>query len=431
MTTHRLFQVLAFSSLLAISLLRLYAFSFTDLVLTWDDKYYRQEALWEGPRISTDEAIKKAFLPNPNVIGGNRTVGYHSWLVLGYRLFSGEPIFRSWGAHIFEEVDTEAIWQKVNLFFFFLLGLVVYLNSYWATGRKSLSIGLTYIFISTPCVFGLNRWVMTESHTMLGMLLFPFIGAVLMTGKFKSLIFPFLLSWIFGMFSSLREHALPLLTAMIFVIPVTLFFFNRKSEALVFGFVMALFVEALMQTLPPVMRMAMSKMNHADYWAPFFPWLKQVILVHWGSAFSAFILFSSGTLLINLRRSIIGPLHVLLAAMILVFIAYVASNMLTNTLLIRNSIPPVVVLFSTILIGIRVLELKTDDQFKLFEKLLIPLIAVSWITNFYQLFIAYDGGKTFAHPAYGIADYNHPLHLRKLNGPDDMHILWDKPLRPE
>jgi len=40
----------------------------------------------------------------------------------------------------------------------------------------------------------------------------------------------------------------------------------------------------------------------------------------------------------------------------------------------------------------------------------------------YDVFYAFDGGRSWAHHPYALEIYNHPLHLRALRGPNDMHI---------
>jgi hypothetical protein len=82
-------------------------------------------------------------------------------------------------------------------------------------------------------------------------------------------------------------------------------------------------------------------------------------------------------------------------------------------------------ILSFLLIGVRALEVpnlifkKGSVQF-----LCIILIVCSWCTSYYQLFVAFDGGKTFAFPAYDLEWYNHPYFLRPLNSPDDMHTYY-------
>ena len=56
-----------------------------------------------------------------------------------------------------------------------------------------------------------------------------------------------------------------------------------------------------------------------------------------------------------------------------------------------------------------------------FTGLIIVLILTAGVINYQQLFIAFEGGKTYFHKAYDLEIYNYPLYLRPLNGPDDMH----------
>jgi hypothetical protein len=76
-----------------------------------------------------------------------------------------------------------------------------------------------------------------------------------------------------------------------------------------------------------------------------------------------------------------------------------------------------------VLIGIRILpslkSLLLTDNFKAF---ILTLILISWGSLFYQLFIAFDGGKTYAHHAFRLEYYNYPLHLRSLRNSQDTYI---------
>ena len=47
----------------------------------------------------------------------------------------------------------------------------------------------------------------------------------------------------------------------------------------------------------------------------------------------------------------------------------------------------------------------------------------SWAFMIYALLFAFDGGKSYRLHPFPLEYYNHPLYLRSLNGPDDMHVI--------
>lgn len=80
-------------------------------------------------------------------------------------------------------------------------------------------------------------------------------------------------------------------------------------------------------------------------------------------------------------------------------------------------------LLNFLLIGIKVFDVPSYIfRSRLIQAACIALIISAWSSSYYQLFFAFDGGKTFAHPAHDLEYYNYPFQLRPLTTPDDMHI---------
>ena len=52
------------------------------------------------------------------------------------------------------------------------------------------------------------------------------------------------------------------------------------------------------------------------------------------------------------------------------------------------------------------------------------LVAGAWSVLASQLFFAFDGGRTYAHAAYRLEYYNHPLNLPRRPLPDD-YVCYD------
>ena len=53
------------------------------------------------------------------------------------------------------------------------------------------------------------------------------------------------------------------------------------------------------------------------------------------------------------------------------------------------------------------------------------LVSLSWCVLLWQLLVAFDGGKTYAHAGFRLEYFNYPLHLRKLDGPNDNYICYE------
>jgi hypothetical protein len=53
----------------------------------------------------------------------------------------------------------------------------------------------------------------------------------------------------------------------------------------------------------------------------------------------------------------------------------------------------------------------------------LALVAGAWGVLGYQLFIAFDGGRTWAHAAYRLEYFNYPLGIRVPERPGD-HVCY-------
>lgn len=53
---------------------------------------------------------------------------------------------------------------------------------------------------------------------------------------------------------------------------------------------------------------------------------------------------------------------------------------------------------------------------------MIALLMLSGTIFYHQVFVAFEGGKTYVHTGHKLEFYNHPLHLRELKSAEDMHV---------
>jgi hypothetical protein len=85
-----------------------------------------------------------------------------------------------------EQTEGSALAKKPSLIpaswlSFLAISLIIFLFAWWATSDYLLATAITFLYLSSPIVFGLSRWVMTENFVFVGLLTFSFIPAWLIT----------------------------------------------------------------------------------------------------------------------------------------------------------------------------------------------------------------------------------------------------------
>jgi hypothetical protein len=383
--------------------------------------------------MTVTKAIANLIFPHGNILDNNRSVGYHSWIVLALKLsLSG---------------NAEQTFQLANLILLIVQAVLIFGFGYWATKNKLFSGTLTFLYLSSPIVFGLNRWVMTENFVMPALLAFGFLPAWLLGEDFRpsfrrEIIASIAIAWIMGIFASLREYAIPSYLLPSLATALALAWTRRWDAFWSFGIVTSIFTLSLVQPWIQLFKAASFKFTQSEYFSPLGQWFYHVVIYVVGIALS--LLFAIGAIFIlrtavskfktfwRVRKSRlttlkdgIDPLYLLWITYILLIFFYAVMFVRSDNRLARAGIVFMFSILSFLLIGVRVLEVpnlifkKGSVQF-----LCIILIVCSWCTSYYQLFVAFDGGKTFAFPAYDLEWYNHPYFLRPLNSPDDMHTYY-------
>src|SRR5260221_6519165 len=157
-------------SVLAILALRLYATVRTIPIRTlWDDRTIRLAARQESRQETFAGALARLVLPNPPPVLEGRLNGYQRWLVVGLML--GRQIRPGSG---------ELAFQVVNFILLCLQTLTLMVFAHWATRDVALSAGFTFLWISAPVVFGMNRWVLTENLVLAAGPVLSFLAACLL-----------------------------------------------------------------------------------------------------------------------------------------------------------------------------------------------------------------------------------------------------------
>jgi len=416
----------SFISIAFLLFIRFYANVFETPVRTWDDRYYRSVAVNEAQNSSALEVIKKVILPNDQNYFGERSRGYHSWLVLFVK--------------IFPSVDYERSLLWLNYFFLLVqLGLILAF-AHWAFKDANYALAFTFIYVSTPIIHGMSGWIMTENLVLLSLSLFTYCAVNLVYDeKDKNLLKPLGIGFLFGIFSTTREYVMPTLFAIIFVVTLSMW---RRRRFLFLGaylFVFGFYAAAMASWLPPILERIGEKSKLEIYSYPLGKWLSTSFFLNVGPAAIILIIIAIPYLALLIRRVVRSrgvkvlksTPSLFLFSNISLAILYAAVIVLSTNRTVRSCIPLIFALFSIILFSVK---LAGSSGFKVNHNVVTAtftvLIAVSWMFNIYQLFYSYNGGKGFAvhpyNPKYEV--YNHPLRLPLLKDSTDMHVSpkWAK-----
>jgi len=68
--------------------------------------------------------------------------------------------------------STELNFQVVNFLLYLVQWVIIFLFAWWATSDYLLATAITFLYLSSPFVFGMSRWVMTENFVFVGLLTF-------------------------------------------------------------------------------------------------------------------------------------------------------------------------------------------------------------------------------------------------------------------
>lgn len=422
-------------SLAAILLLRCYAMLFTVPVRAWDDSYYRNSALDAAAQCSRLHALAGVVLPNSGNLLGTRTVGYESWLVLFLKCLPG--------------LKSERVFQAANVFMFLLQGALWYALVRRVTGRRAFALCTVYIYLSCPLVFGINRWVITENHVTCAATVFVFMAYWLLQpprdtprGRWgwlgREVALPLLAGWAVGCFSTLREYALANLAVGVGCILLGLAWRRRWSALAAFSLALAPYLAALAHALPPILKAAGTKSTSTDYYHPFSEMIPFALQNAFGPALAVFL---AGGLLITIPRMFRKALftgkdneNAPLAILWLGLFVLTAFTLWLNVHSVNRSqryyLPLIVAMLGLIFTGMQLIgnaPNRRNDRpglaVFLLPYLLGLLVLATWPVSIYQLFIAFDGGKSYAVHPTELTHWNYPLHLRPLTAPNDYHIV--------
>lgn len=432
-------------SVLAVLALRFYAAAWTIPMRTpWDDSTIRLAAKQQSRRETLGSAVARLVLPHSPPVLQGRLNGYQSWLVIGHKV--GTRIRPGSG---------ELAFQVVNLVLLCLQALTLMLFARWATRDLAISAGFTFLWISAPVVFGMNRWVLTENLVLTAGPILSFLAAWLLVREasrgpgFRSRAAPLLtagsVAYVIGLFSVAREYAAPSYFAIVGSTVLGLALARRGWEAAVFAFVTACFVAPLTSPLATALRETLMKGRREEWFHSLDEWIRHVPVFTVGPALTVALIVlvaavvyrgmarearSTGeagptTLPGRLHRELTG-LRALYWAHLVLLAFYLGGVVWARNRISRLAIPPMIVATGLALIGTRLFpEVQRGLTTARAKGALLALIGASWAVLSYQLFVAFDGGKTYAHAAYRLEYYNYPLHLRPLRDAMDSYVCFE------
>jgi hypothetical protein len=422
---------------------RVYAAYWTDIIRTWDDNDYRTAVLHEAPNIAASQVLSILLLPQTQSLAGIRTRGYHSWLLPAYVLSRTETF-----KDIFGEIDPERIWQTVNVFFFLSQGMLVFLFAHWSLGVASVAISFTGIWLASPIVFGLNRWLMTENHVLNGLLLFAFLPCWYLSRpsqekpNWKQYAALSAISLLFGLFSSIREYALPsfFLGASIFVL--CLLRRNRVQEVFLFVTPLAIYCVGVFSYLTECVSHIVTSSREGQYYHPLLDWLVHAFLYAIGPGLIIWLVLTPLLILParpakycsvvrnwrptfnSLMKKIrsLSDLKIILASQVFLFCLYLSLGVIWCS---HRTMRPSILLMVTAVTGV-LLIMRMNRAALAQRRLALEvgsfLILLSTLVIWgYQLIFSFSGGRNYYHSATDMEYYNHPLYLPTPHA-DNMHV---------
>lgn len=438
----RLLGSVAAVSLLLLFALRIYAlFASVHARTPWDDRYFRQAAIEATEEVSAPEALAGVLLPNSETVLG-RTIGYHSWLVLSW------GTLRAGGGS-----DPEIAFHVANVALLTLQLLAVYLLARWSLGSQVVAGTLAFVYFSAPVVFGINRWVVTDNHILTALLVGSLVACWLtaqpapsdrglaksFSSRPKMILLALIGGYAMAVFSTVREYAVPIFLPLILAGFVGLWLRKQRLAAVAYAAVLTPYLIALISPFRVALEEFSAKSGALSYfhpmsemiphlwWHALGPVLSTLLFVGtavalWTGAPRAGTWNSDG----SRSRGSLG-LVLLLAAYIGLTITYVVGLSMSYVRVVRPTLLPMVTVICGLLVAARALP-RTRRAFTGAPARTILLVAISaaWLVQGYQLLYAFEGGGSYLFGSHDLEVWNHPLHLRPLEDPDDSHVPQTK-----
>jgi hypothetical protein len=439
---HTALLVVSALSLLLLLAVRLYAAWELPAVHTqWDDGYYRAAA---DEAVRNQEPIETALnlvMPHGGLVIDGRLNGYNDWLAVGLR------VRRMLGLG-----NREISFQTVNTVMLLLQAVVVLLFAWWALRDRALACAVAFLFIGAPVVFGTSRWVHTEN---LVLLLGPALSALtawlleprLRIGRhawLSGLWRVAAAAWVIGLCSRGREYAAPSFLGLVGITEFILLIRRRWLDAGILALVLGAFAVPFAPALVEALKVTLSKGGQSNYFHSVQEWIPHVSFYTVGPAMTI-LLTVLGVVVVLQRFRILASLvarfastpgrilraelsgvRPLLWGHLFLLLVYIAFFLWSRNRVTRPAVPMMLAALGLVLIGVRTLPALRAWLSKTPAKVMaLGLFGVAWAVLTYQLWFAFEGGKTYAHHGARLEYFNYPLRLRELKDESDTYICID------
>ena len=406
-------------SLVCLMVLRMYAAWYRVPVCTWDDSMHREQAV--GTTISLRQAVRLLTLPTTYNIVLDKTMGYYLWLVMGHHLFSGLGTQSQCS-----NSTTERAWQLINILLLLIQFGCVYGLAAWAFDDRTLGLAAVALYFLSPIVFGMNRWVMTENHVMAAFWVGSAAAVIALRRGSVWVYVPCALA--IGSFSTTREYALPFMTAIALGAILALGVTHGARAVLFAALVVPYYVCAAIaarSSYDIAMAKFLNPAGQAGLHFPLVQWVPHVVMESIGPVLSAGL---TGVAMFLMVRALKAPrfrdgLFVFWLVLGLVTAGTLLACVITIQRIARSSIPPYVLGFAFVLIGVKATRVTLTPRWRrfIYGCVLVGLV-ISWGFMIDHLFVRFDAGGSYRHRAGQMEYYNHPFWLRPLRDRSDRHF---------
>ncbi len=432
-------------SLVAVLGLRLYAaFRAVPIQTPWDDALIRRDARIVAGKESAARLFANAVTPHAPPLLAGRVNGYGSWAALGLKL-----------REMAGSTEVQRAFQLVNVAFFCVQCATVLLFGYWSTRDAPFALAFAFLYASSPIVFGISRWVLTENLVLTAGPALALLATSLLSAPARSdrgtlrrtVLAAGSTAYLMGLLGSAREYAAPSYAVILLAVVSSLLAQRRLAEAATFAAVIACFVVPLAVPLGSALRVTLAKADVTSYFHPLWQWVPHVALFVVGPSLALVFLallaavagrvvrsgrrgrlrrrLSAHAVCRRVRRELRSGLGALYWSHWLLLALYVAGIVWSRNRSVRAAIMPMLVLSSLLLLYLR--RHPSSRRWLCTAQARVAalgLIACSWSVLTYQLFVAFDGGRTYAHAAYRLEYFNYPLRIRPLEKGGD-HVCYD------
>lgn len=406
--------------LLAILLgLRLFAAVETVTVRTWDDVQFRGEVeaavAWvdaAGPMALPSVVLAPRSLLSSE---GRRAGGYLAWLLVARELLPG--------------LDPERAYQAANVVA--LLLQLVLVHALFRPASRTLALTAATLYLAVPFVFGLNRWVWTENHVMLALLAYTWAGAWLLgarrEGRYREAAAGLAAGVVCALASMTREYAAPSVALLPAAIALALLLRRRHLAAATFSVPVAVYAVPFLQDTAYIWSTALEKAAHPNYHHSVAELLLHSARHVTGIPVTLLLaagLSAAGTAAWRGRRTWrTQPLVPVLWAHLLLLAVYAGLIVWSTNRISRGMVPIVWTAIGATAMAVRISGLPGERRRRQMLTGLAAAVVASLAFLGYDLFVAFDGGRTYAAHAYQLGTFNHPLFLRELRDASDMHVV--------